>query len=225
MSGLGERFPDVQAGYQATPNELDRYEIYQIIGPQIGTSIWGTVIGTNAEAKTVVFNQIIPDYPRSVSMKILPASGSVAGGTFVITGRDQFGVVQTETFSIGTAADGGTANGTKVFGKFTSASGTMGTGDAGNGTVTVYPTATGSVALFGLPTKIGGTGDVKLISFGSTGVAKIPNGGTIGAFIDTGVHAIQAPNTLTTPAADLSWITVWYKPTHNNLFKKNLAGL
>ena len=47
MSGLGERFPDVQTGgVQATPNEIDRYELYTIIGPMMGTFSWGTGVGT-----------------------------------------------------------------------------------------------------------------------------------------------------------------------------------
>lgn len=226
MTGLGEHFPEFQGGdAQVAPADIDRYEVYQIIGPQMGTFLWGTVVGTSTQAKTVVFDQVLPDYPRSVSMKILPASGSISGGTFTLTGKNQFGVVQTESFAIGTAVDGGTANGTKVFGTFTSCSGTIGTSDAGNATATLYPTAVGSVALFGLPAKIAGSADVKLISFGSTGVAKAVNGGTIGAFVDATVHAIQAPNTITTPAADLTWINVLYKPTYDNKQKTKNAAL
>lgn len=225
MTGLGENFPEFQAGAQVAPADIDRYETYQIIGPAIGTFLWGTVVGTSTQAKTVVFNQILPDYPRSVSMKIVPASGSISGGTFTLTGKNQFGVVQTESFAIGTAVDGGTADGTKVFGVFTACSGTIGTSDAGNATATLYPTATGTTALFGLPAKIAGTGDIKLISFGSTGVAKAVNGGTLGDFIDTTTHAIKAPNTITTPAADLSWITVIYKPTYDNKQKTKMAAL
>ena len=198
MTGLGEHFPEFQGGdAQVAPADIDRYEVYQIIGPQMGTFLWGTVVGTSTQAKTVVFDQVLPDYPRSVSMKILLASGSISGGTFTLTGKNQFGVVQTESFAIGTAVDGGTANGTKVFGTFTSCSGTIGTSDAGNATATLYPTAVGSVALFGLPAKIAG----------ST------------------VHAIQAPNTITTPAADLTWINVLYKPTYDNKQKTKNAAL
>ncbi len=226
MSGLGERFTDIQTGYvQVTPGEIDRYEVYQILGPQMGTFSWGTVVGTSTQAKTVVFDQVLPDYPRNVEVKTVPASGSISGGTWVLKGKDQFGNVQTETFAIGTAVDGGTAVGTKIFAVFTSAAGTLGTSDAGNATTTIYPASTGTTALFGLPTKIGGSTDVKLMTFGSTGVAKAVNGGTIGAFVDTGVHAIKAPNTITTPAADLSWISVWYKSTWSNLNKPNLTGL
>ena len=226
MTGLGENFPEFQgAGAQVAPADIDRYEVYQIIGPQMGTFSWGTVIGTSTQAKTLVFDQVLPDYPRSVSMKILPESGSISGGTFTITGKDQFGVVQTESFAIGTAVDGGTANGTKIWGTFTSCSGTVGTSDAGNATATLYPTAAGTTALFGLPAKIAGSADVKLISFGSTGVAKAVNGGTIGDFVDSTVHAIKAPNTITTPAADLTWINVLYKPTYDNKQKTKNAAL
>lgn len=226
MSGLGERFTDVQTGgVQVTPSEIDRYEVYQIMGPMMGTFAWGTAEGTSTQSPTMAFSQVLPDYPRNVEFKILPPSGSITGGTWTLTGKDQFGNVQTETFSIGTAVNGGTAVGTKVFAVFTSAAGTLGTSDAGNATTTMYPASTGTTALFGLPTKIGGSTDVKLITFGSTGVAKAVNGGTIGAFVDTNVHAVKAPNTITTPAGNLTWIQVWYKPTWKNLHKTNLASL
>ena len=226
MSGLGERFPDVQTGeVQATPNEIDRYELYTIIGPMMGTFSWGTGVGTSTQSPTIVFNQAMADYPRNVEVKIVPASGSITGGTVTITGKSQFGVTQTETFAIGTAVNGGTAVGTKVWATFSTAVGTLGTSDAGNGTITIYPASTGTTALFGLPTKVAGSADVKLMTFGSTGVAKPVNGGTIGAFVDTTVHAIKAPNTITTPAGNPTWIQVWYKPTYKNTQKTNLTGL
>lgn len=226
MTGLSEHFPEFQGGgAQVAPNNVDRYETYQILGPMMGTHLWGTVTGTSTQAKTVVWDTILPDYPRSVSLKILPASGSIMGGTFVLTGKDQFGNVQTESFDIGTAVNGGTANGTKVWGTFTSASGTLGISDAGVGTVTFYPTAAGTTALFGLPAKLGGTTDVKMIAFGSTGVSKSLNGGTIAAFVDVPTSSIKAPNTITTPAADLTWIHVLYKPTFDNSQKAKMAGL
>lgn len=226
MSGLGERLPEVQTGgVQATPNELDRYEVYQVLGPMMGTFSWGTAEGTSTQSPTAAFTQVIPDYPRNVEIKILPASGSITGGTWLLTGRDQFGNVQTETFAIGTAVNGGTAVGTKIFAKFTSLVGTLGTSDAGVGTTTMYPASTGTTALFGLPSKLGGTSDVKLITFGSAGVAKAVNGGTIGGFVNVDVSAIKAPNTITTPAGNLTWIQVWYKPTWSNLHKNNLASL
>ena len=226
MSGLGERFPDVQTGgVQATPNELDRYEVYQIMGPMMGTFLWGTAEGTSTQSPTMAFAQVLPDYPRNVTVTIVGPSGSITGGTWVLTGKDQFGNAQTETFAVGTAVNGGTAVGTKVFATFTSCAGTLGTSDAGVGTSNLFPSSTGTTALFGLPTKIAGTADVKLITMGSTGVAKAVNGGTIGAFIDVATSSIKAPNTITTPAADLTWIQVWYKPTWNNTQKTNLAGL
>lgn len=226
MSGLGEYFPEFQApGAQVTPMNIDRYEIYQIIAPQMGTFAWGTVVGTQTQAKSIVFDQVLPDYPRNVEVKILPASGSVAGGTFVVSGKNQFGEVISETFAIASAANGGTAVGTKIFGFFTAGTGTMGTGDAGNGTVTLYPASTGTTALFGLPTKLGGTADVRLMSFGSTGVAKAPNGGTIGGYVDLANSAIKAPNTITTPAGNLTWINVWFKSSWSNSQKAKMASL
>lgn len=226
MSGLGEHFPEFQTGdAQVQSADIDRYGLYQIIAPMMGTFAWGTTTGTNAQTKTLTFDQVLPDYPRNVEMKLLPASGSVAGGTFTLYGKNQFGEVISETFSVGTAANGGTAVGTKIFAYFGSCAGTIGTGDAGASTVTIYPASTGTTALFGLPTKIASTLDVKLMSFGSTGVAKAVNGGTIGSFVDTVNHAIKAPNTITTPAGNLTWINVWYKSSWRNEFKTKVAGL
>lgn len=227
MSGLGEHFPEFQkgAGAAVSPVDEDKYDVYTIIGPMMGTFLWGTAVGTNGQAKAVIFDQAMADYPRNVEVKILPASGSITGGTINITGKDQFGVSHTETFAIGTAVDGGTAVGTSIFATFATASGTLGVSDAGNCTITVYPAATGTTALFGLPTKVAGSTDLKLLTAGSTGVAKAVNGGTIGAFLDTSVHAIKAPNTITTPAGNLTWIKAWYRSSYRNTNKADIAGL
>ena len=226
MSGLAEHFPEFQGGgAQVSPVDLDRYSLYQIISPMMGTFAWGTITGTNAQAKTLTFDQVLADYPRNVEMKLLPASGSVAGGTFTLTGKNQFGEPVSETFSVGTAANGGTAVGTKIFAFLGTCTGTVGTGDAGASTVTIYPASTGTTALFGLPSKIGSTLDVKMMSFGSTGVAKAANGGTIGGYVDIVNHAIKAPNTITTPAGNLTWINVWYKTSWHNEFKSSQTGL
>ncbi len=226
MSGLSEHFPEFQfGGAQVSPSNIDRYELYQIINPMIGTDVIGTAEGTSTTTATGGFAPIIPDYPRSVSVKILPASGSTSGGTVTLVGKDQFGNVQSESFGFAAAADGGTANGTLVWGAFTSFTTKMASGNAGIGTTTIYPTALGTTALFGLPAKIGGSTDVRLISFGSTGVAKIVNGGTLGAYVNVARSAITAPNTLTTGAANATWINVWYKPSWSNAQKANMASL
>lgn len=226
MSGLAENFPEFQGGAaQVTPKDSDRYEVYTVLGPMIGTFAWGTGVGTSTQTPTMVFDQTQADYPRNVEVKIVPAVGSITGGTVTVTGKDQFGVPHSETFAIGTAVNGGTAVGTTIFAKFTSAAATLGVSDAGNATVTVYPASTGTTALFGLPSKVASTLDVKMLTFGSTGVAKPANGGTIGGFVNTAVHAIKAPNTLTTPAGNATWISVWYKPSWSNTQKTNMAGL
>lgn len=227
MSGLGERFPEFQkgAGAAVTPSNQDRYEIYHVIAPMMGTFAWGTGVGTSTTSPTIVFDQNIADYPRNVEVKILPASGSISGGTVVVTGKDQFGVSHSERFAIGTAVNGGTAVGTTIFASFSTATGTVGTSDAGNATITVYPASTGTTALFGLPTKIGGSTDVKLMGFGSTGVAKIMTSGSLLSFVDPTTHSIKAPNTITTPAANLTWINVWFRPTWSNGQKADMASL
>ena len=227
MSGLAEHFPEFQvgAGGQVSPVDIDRYSIYQIVAPAMGTFTWGTAEGTSTQSPTFAFSQISPDYPRNVVVEIKPASGSTTGGTFSLTGKNQFGESVSETFTIAVGANGGSAIGTKVFGQFTALVGTIGTCNAGVGTVVVYPATAGTTCLFGLPDKIGGTKDVVAMSFGSTGVSKAVNGGTIGAFVNVAQHAILAPNTLTTPAANLTWINVWYKTTWRNENKSNKAGL
>lgn len=225
MSGLAETFNELQVGYQATPNEIDRYEIYTVIGPMIGTSIWGTGVGTSLQTPTVVMDQAVADYPRNVEVKILPPLSSITGGTVIITGKDQFGVVHTESFGIGTAVNGGTAVGTSIFSSFSTVTATLGTSDAGNGTISIYPASTGTTALFGLPSKIASTLDVKTMTFGSTGVAKAVNGGTIGALVSATAHAIKAPNTITTSAANATWIQVWFKPTWSNAHSGYMAAL
>jgi hypothetical protein len=226
MSGLAEYFPEFQgAGAQVTPASIDRYEVYTILSPMIGTFSWGTAEGTSTQSPTFAFSQIIPDYPRSVRVAIAAASGSTTGGTFKLTGKNQFGEVISESFIVATAADGGTTLGTKVFGQFTAFTGTIGTVDAGVGTVVLSPNAAGTTALFGLPCKLGGTADLIMMTMGSTGVAKACNGGTLGGYVNLAQHAIKAPNTITTGAADPSWIQVWYKPSWDNSQKPKMAAM
>jgi len=226
MSGLAEYCPAFQgAGAQITPNSIDRYEIYQIIAPMIGTDVMGTAEGTSTQAVTGAFNQVLADYPRSYTVSIVGESGSTTGGTFTLTGKDQFGNVLSENFAKTVAVNGGTVAGTKVFAQFTSFLGTIGTTNAGVGTALLIPSVTGTTALFGLPTKIAGSADVRSMSFGSTGVPKAVNGGTIGAFVNVAQNAIKAPNTITTATANLSWINVWYKPSWDNSQKTKLTGL
>jgi hypothetical protein len=227
MSGLGEHFPEFQkgAGAAVTPNDIDRYELYQIINPMIGTDVLGTAEGTQTTVVTGAFNTIIPDYPRSVTVSIVGASGSTTGGTIHLVGKNQFGEVISEDLGCAAAANGGTAAGTKVFAYFTSMTGTMATSNAGVGTSLLIPSVTGTTALFGLPTKIGGSTDIKMMTFGSTGIAKSANGGTLGAYANLTQHAIKAPNTVTTAAANPTWINVWYKSSWRNSQKPDMAGL
>src|SRR5689334_14037264 len=117
MSGLKRNQPALQVPkhqFAVTPDEIDRYEIYTIVTP--GTaSVWyasaGTA-GTSAAQALVIINSI-PDYPRNVRFAL---AGSAAGmaGTLTYNARDQFGSVFQENISFGTAANGGTAVGTKV---------------------------------------------------------------------------------------------------------------
>lgn len=211
--GLKRHFPDIRfSGNLVTPDEIDRYEVYNIHWPVVSAS-WGTCVGTSTQAKALVFDQVIPDYPRSLQMVISCASGSTKGGTATITGYDQFGVSQSETFAATVAADGATVVGTKVWAKITSpGTFTGGTSNAGNGTVTIGPHCGGSAALFGLPAKIGAVSDIKVFNAGTNEVTVNVGGGTYDAFVSTALHAVYAPRDI----ADIdSWISIWYKPTYN----------
>jgi hypothetical protein len=183
----------------------------------IGTDIWGSVAGTASQSKAIVLDQVRPDYPRNIRLVYSIASGSAGGGTATVVGKDQFGSAISETLSIAFATNAGTATGTKVFAYFSTATITFATAED-NGTVQITPDAIGTTCLFGLPSKISSTADVVLFNFGSAGIAKQVNGGTYGAMVSKAMHAIKAPNTITTSAGThtaASWITVWYKPTYN----------
>jgi hypothetical protein len=213
-TGLKRHYPDIRfSGNYVTPDEIDRYELYTIFNPALSTAAWGTAVGTSTQAKAVVFDQVIPDYPRALQMIISCASGSTKGGTATINGYDQFGNAISETFGGTVIADGGTYVGTKVFAKVTSpGTFTMGTSNAGNGTVTFGPTCGETAALFGLPAKIGGSDDIRVFNFGTNSVPVNVGGGTYGAFVSTALHAVYAPKNIGNTG---TWFSIWYRPTYN----------
>ena len=195
MPGLKIHQPEIRySGNYVTPDEIDRYEYIYYGNIALSTTALGTCAGTSTQAKALVFDQVIPDYPRSLQVIVSCASGSTKGGTATITGYDQFGEAISETFAVAVAANGGTTAGTKVFAKVTSpGTWTFGTSNAGAGTVTVGPACGGSSALFGLPCKIGSTTDVKMFTAGTNSVPINVGGGTYGAFVSTATHSVQAP--------------------------------
>jgi hypothetical protein len=196
--------------FAVTPDEIDRYEVYTIINPNKSEIFLGTtaVTGTST-AKPIVFTNILLDYPRNLECVHLGTHAAM-NGTFVINGYDQFGNAITENFAISSASNGGTTAGTKVFSSVRTGTFTPGTA-VGNGTTKIGVGTAGTTTLFGLPFKIGGTTDVKILNFtAGTGAVAIA-GGTIAAYVNKGMHAIKSPFDL----AGTCSIQVWAKPTYN----------
>jgi len=194
-----------------TPDEQDAYTVYSVIFPNANEKFLGTtaVTGTST-AQAIVFDNILLDYPRNLECVHLGTHGHM-NGTFVINGFDQFGNAITENFAIADATNGGTTAGTKVFSSVRSGTFTPGTA-VGNGTPKIGVGTSGTTCLFGLPCKIGAATDVKMLTFAAgTGAAAVA-GGTIAAFVNTGMHAIASPFDL----AGTTVIQAWVKSTYNN---------
>ena len=207
-------------GELVAPDEIDRYEQYVISFPSISATWFGTfpVAGTAATGTLVVINAIA-DYPRSA---LLVLAGSAAGmaGTLALYGTDQFGGSINESFGFGSADNGGTVVGSKIFAQISA--GTLSFGTAvGGGTASVGVDITGTTALFGLPSKIAGTTDVKAITRSTAAGAQTVGGGTIAAFVDKTTHAIKSPATLTGSQI----ISVLYKPTYDAENEAKMANL
>lgn len=197
-----------------TPDEIDRYEVVTIVNPNTLTaSTWlGTwaVAGT-ASAGAMVVKNAIADWPRNAEFALAGSATGMAG-TASATGRDQFGSVVTETFGFGSADNGGTVVGTKIFAQITSGTLTFGTA-VGNGTARLGLGTTGTTAQFGLPFKVGGTTDLKMLSVNAGTGGVTVNGGTIAAFINVPNSSILLPVPQTTGTMA---ITAWVRPTFNS---------
>lgn len=222
MPGLKKHYPDIRfSGNQVTPDEIDRYEIYTCHIPSTSATWVGTAVGTQTTTPTVGIISKTLDYPRSLNLVVVTASGSVTGGTMTVTGVDQFGAAQSETIAVVSTATGGTTAGTKVFARITTATMQMGTGNPGAGTVSLGVGTTGTTALFGLPVKIGSTADVKMFAWWTNNAQVAINGGDYSAFVDTANHAIRAPVSVT----GTSGFSVWIKPTYVDEDSAEIAGL
>jgi hypothetical protein len=223
LSGLKKYEPALRFGQLGTeppvgaitPDEIDDYVVYNVINPTQGASgagaAWvGTTVvaGTSAVEAIVVRNAIL-DYPRNLEFAIA-GSHAAMSGTVVVNGRDQFGSVISESIGITSASNGGTTVGTKVFAHFTSGTVTFGTA-VGNGTSRLGVGTTGTTALFGLPVRLGGTTDVKLLTLTAGTGALSVNGGTIAAFVDQPMSAIKAPVNVTGTYT----LSAWVRPTFN----------
>ncbi len=199
-----------QTGNQVTPDEVDRYEVYSVVHPAISATFFGTATAGTANAVTAVgLGNTRADYPRTVAA-VWSGSASVSG-TMAVYGKDQFGVSRSESLALAQGTQtAGTVAGTIPFAQVTAATTTYGTGVTGTGTVSLGVAIVGTSALFGLPAKIGGTLDVKLITWTANGLAIALNGGTIGSYVGTANHTFRGTGTL----AGTQSLTVWYKPTY-----------
>lgn len=207
-----------------TPDEIDRYEVYTIINPACASGLatkWvgTTVVSGTADTRAFVAINAILDYPRNLEFA-LTGTGVGMAGTATVNGRDQFGGVISEVFGFGSADNGGTVVGTKVFAQYSSGTVLFGTA-AGNGTTRLGVGTLGTTTLFGLPFKLGGTTDVKTITVTAGTGAVTVNGGTIAAYVNVPMHAIQAPLTL----AGTYSIQTWVRPTYNSENQGLVANL
>jgi hypothetical protein len=210
---LKRHYPDIRfSGNLVTPDEIDRYEQYQVINPAISVTFFGSATaGTASQAKALGLGNTVADYPRNVAAVF---SGSAAVyGTVAVTGKDQFGNSQIESLALATGTqEAGVVNGTKIFAEVSAATCTFGT-ITGTGTCSLGVGTTKTACLFGLPTKIGSVNDVKAITWtNSTGVAIPINGGTVNSstYVDVDVHAFEG-------SADLEGTTTYsvlFKPSY-----------
>ncbi len=211
MSGFKRSQPGLRfAAEKITPDEIDMYRQYVVSFPSISATWFGTcaVAGTAATGALVVINAIA-DYPRNLEFALAGSSVGLAG-TMAVTGKNQFGAVVTESLGFGSADNGGTVVGTKVFAQITN--GTLSFGTAvGGGTASLGVGTTGTTTIFGLPDKLGGTTDVKAITRCAATGAVTVGGGTIAAFVSVPFHAVKAPATL----SGTQIITVLYKSSYN----------
>lgn len=202
-----------------SPDEIDRYEVYTIVNPNtLNANQWfgtATAGGTSSAAALVVVNAI-SDYPRNLEWS-MTGTGAGMAGTVTAAGFDQFGSVISETIAIGTASNGGTTVGSRVFAQLTS--GTISWGTAvGNGTPRLGVGTTGTTTIFGLPVKIGAATDLKMLCVtAGTGAVSV-NGGTIAAYADTTNHAIKLPVPQTTGTMSIqAWVKSSFDPTNINI--------
>jgi hypothetical protein len=215
-SGLKQREPGMGAysELRVTPDEIDRYERINTGVLSVSATWFGTAsAGTSTQAKAYVIINKYADYPRNALYAV--AGSSDMGGTWTVNGRDQFGAAATETVVIGTAANGGTTAGTKIWRNIDSGTFTFTSGDLGSGTPKVgvaIGTAAGQAFKLGLLTKIGGTTDVLSIGWSSSNVQTTVNGGTVGALVDATNHAFSGSAVM----GGTESYTVLIRPTFDN---------
>jgi hypothetical protein len=204
--------PDVTfGGAKVGADEVDFYHVYTIMNPSIDATAIATAKGSSPTSYALAENiSGVLDYPRNIVMVLGVTSGSTNGAVGTVNGVDQFGNSITEVFTVAATANGGTTVGTKVFSKFVSGTATFnGAGDAANGcTANIGYGTAGTATLFGLPFKIGGTGDVLSINWATSHVIHPIKGNRIGSLVSTTQHAVCAPCDFGTASG-----VVWAKST------------
>ncbi len=230
MSGLAEHFPEFAfAGEKVQQLDIDQYVIYEVYAPSIDSAFIGTknVVAAGTVAN-LVFKSHLPDYPRNLLYNVTGVAGGM-GGTFVAKGSDQFGSPVTETCGLGTAAGGGSVQGTAVFGSVTTI--TVTTGGLGGTAVGTSSVGFSTVAgvngnWFGLPVKVGGTADLRTITWINGTVSTAINAGTnFGTLVNVGgtlpPHAFQG----TSGVAGSDAYVVTIKTTSDQTNKGVMANL
>ena len=205
----------LNAGNKVTPDELGYDQTYIVINPSIDTVWFGTTaVGGTTSTQAVVLTNKYADYPRNLNYQV--AGSNALGGTWTVNGKDQFGNIQQESVVIATAVNGGSTLGTKIFSEVTNGTFSFISGSVGNGTPKLGVGTAGTTTLFGLPAKLGGTTDIKVIRGSFNGVGTSTSGtfvfgGTPSSAANTTVHAFAAPRDV---AAGTVIYSVLYRSTY-----------
>ena len=177
----------MNSGFKVSPDEIDQNQQYVVMFPDVGTARIGTANITGDVNGTLVVGQPTLDTPRTLMFSIGGVSGGI-GGTAIVTGKDQFGNTIHESMGFATVATVGSAQGTKVFSRVTTATATLATtGGTGIGTCFLgYPLGDAAMTL-GLPVRIGAAADLKRVTWHDGGVSKTLTIGALGGTIGTAV--------------------------------------
>jgi hypothetical protein len=207
------------SGNKVTPDEIDQDQQYCIINPSVDPVFVGTQTGTQTVTAALGIINTRLDYPRTLVGAIAAAAGSARGGSLVVNGFNQFGSAVSETIAIAPATGGGTTNGTRIFARVTSGTINFGTGDAGSGTARlgVGIGTTAALPIFGLPAKLGGTADIKSITWIDADTAKMHDAA---AAANTAQHGVILNVTGGIAAADSFVVT--YRSSFNNTRDENV---
>jgi hypothetical protein len=180
LAGLKDNFPAVvqggsQTGWKVTPDEIDQDQSYLILHPSVATDWFGTSI--NAAAVALVENtSAYADYPRNLLLTITGVAGGIGGTLNGLKYTDQFGGTVSETLGAATAASSVTVTGTGVCAKIVNLGTFTPAGLGGTAIATValgFAIATTSASpVFGLPAKLGGTNDIKRVTWDDAGTPK-----------------------------------------------------